>query len=179
MSRVKWTALLAVALAASTAAIALAAPRGAQQGAERARTVLIAPDGSSRGTVRFEQSGRAVTVEVRGRFLPAGFHGFHIHAVGRCDAPGFTSAGPHLAVEGQAHGAHAGDLSTLYVRQTGYARLTVSTDRFTVAQVRKRAVIVHANPDNYANIPPRYGGPDADTLATGDSGGRIACGVIE
>jgi Cu-Zn family superoxide dismutase len=179
MSRVKWTALLAVALAASTAAIALAAPRGARGGTEQARTVLVAPDGSSRGTVRFIQSGRAVTVEVRGRFLPPGFHGFHVHAVGRCDAPGFTTAGGHLAVEGQPHGAHAGDLPTLYVRRTGYARLTVATDGFSVAQVRGRALIVHANADNYANIPPRYGGPDADTLATGDSGARIACGVIE
>ena len=40
------------------------------------------------------------------------------------------------------------------------------------------ALIVHAGPDNFANIPPRYGTPDADTLATGDSGARAACGVV-
>jgi Cu-Zn family superoxide dismutase len=179
MSRVKWTALLAVVLAASTAAIALGAPRGGAPPAERAATQLIAANGAPLGTVRFVQSGRAVTVEVRGRGMPAGFHGFHVHAVGRCEGPAFTTAGGHLAAEGQAHGGHVGDLPSLYVRATGYGRLTVSTDRFTVAQVRGRAIIVHANADNFGNIPERYGAPDPDTQATGDSGGRIACGVIQ
>ena len=72
-----------------------------------------------------------------------------------------------------------------------------NTDRYTVADIVGAAVIVHADPDNYANIPDRYvapgpsaspvasavpvmvPGPDAATLATGDAGPRIACGVIE
>ena len=62
---------------------------------------------------------------------------------------------------------------------TGEARFV--SDRYGVADVLGRAVIVHANPDNYANVPTRYaaGGPDATTLARGNAGGRIACGVIE
>jgi len=175
----KWTALLAVVLAGSTAALALAAPQQGRGRFVEASASLIASSGDPRGTVRFLQSDRGtVTVEVRARNLPPGFHGFHVHAVGRCDPPDFTSAGGHFEAPGQVHGGHAGDLPSLYVRETGYGRLTFSIDRFTVEQVRGRAIMVHALGDNYANIPSRYGGPDEETLETGDSGGRIACGVI-
>jgi len=121
------------------------------------------------------------------------FHGFHIHAIGVCDpnATGgpFTSAGGHLVQGGQAHGAHAGDLSSLLVMEDGTARLELVTDRFEVSDLKDQdgsAVIVHAGRDNFANIPSRYvsttsgqPGPDAATLATGDAGARYACGVIE
>jgi Cu/Zn superoxide dismutase len=56
-----------------------------------------------------------------------------------------------------------------------------ATDRFTIADLRDvdgSAVMVHSGPDNFANIPARYGGPDQETLNTGDSGSRIACGVV-
>jgi len=114
----------------------------------------------------------------------AGFHGFHIHSTGTCEAP-FTSAGGHLrevaAKPEQRHGNHDGDLPVLLVNRDGHASARVSTDRLSIATLLDRdgsAVIVHALPDNYANIPARYGGPDAATLTTGDSGGRIACGVL-
>jgi Cu-Zn family superoxide dismutase len=65
---------------------------------------------------------------------------------------------------------------------TGEARFTIAS--FQVSQLFDAdgsALIVHAAADNYANIPQRYSatGPDATTLATGDSGGRVACGVIQ
>lgn len=68
--------------------------------------------------------------------------------------------------------------------QGGLARAEFQTDSFTVDELLDAdgsAVIIHAGPDNYANIPTRYStsGPDAVTLATGDAGARIACGVIE
>ena len=70
----------------------------------------------------------------------------------------------------------------LLVKADGTAEVTEQTDRFTVDQLFDgdgSAVIVHANADNYANIPAVYGTPNATTLATGDAGARFACGVIE
>lgn len=122
-----------------------------------------------------------VFVEARVRDLPAGFHGFHIHAVGRCDAPTFTTAGGHFNPGGASHGAHAGDLPSLLVTGDGKAILATATDRFSIADLRDAdgsAVMVHSGPDNFANIPARYGGPDQETLNTGDSGSRLACGVV-
>lgn len=129
-----------------------------------------------------ERRGHGVVdVVARVRDLPPGFHGLHIHTTGRCDAPGFTSAGGHFNPAGASHGAHAGDLPSLLVNADGRGRLATATDRFTIADLRDAdgsAVIVHSGPDNFANIPPRYGTPDQETLNTGDSGSRIACGIV-
>ncbi len=116
-----------------------------------------------------------VDVSARVWHLSPGFHGFHIHATGRCDPPGFTSAGGHLNPTGASHGAHAGDLPSLLVNADGTGKLATATDRFTIADLRDAdgsAVMVHSGPDNFANIPPRYGTPDQETLNTGDSGRR-------
>jgi Cu-Zn family superoxide dismutase len=119
--------------------------------------------------------------------LPAGFHGFHVHAVGEC-VPPFTSAGGHYNPADASHGEHAGDMPVLLVNDDGTAQLRFTTDRFSVEELFDAdgsAIIVHAAPDNYANIPDRYHshtedvfGPDSATLATGDAGGRLACGVV-
>ena len=74
-------------------------------------------------------------------------------------------------------------MSSLLVKRNGTATLRLTTDRFTIADLRDAdgsAVMVHAGADNFANIPPRYapGGPDQATLDTGDSGARVACGEI-
>ena len=81
------------------------------------------------------------------------------------------------------HPSHAADMPVLLVGADGTAQASVTTDRLKLTDVLDSdggATIVHAAPDNYANIPSRYvaGGPDAMTLATGDSGGRVACGVV-
>jgi len=70
------------------------------------------------------------------------------------------------------------------VDRDGRGWLELQTDRFTVPDLLDAdgsAVIVHAAPDNLGHIPARYaaGGPDAATLATGDAGGRLACGVVQ
>lgn len=113
--------------------------------------------------------------------LTPGFHGFHVHAVGRCDPPGFTTAGGHFNPAGAPHASHAGDLPSLLVNRDGTALLATETDRFSIADLRDAdgsAMMVHSGPDNFANIPPRYGVPDQETLNTGDSGTRVACGVV-
>lgn len=152
---------------------------------------LRAADGSRVGHVTMRQLGGKVVVSVKARGLEPGFHGFHVHAVGLCepDAPDgpFTTAGGHYTGDSPNHGDHAGDLPSLLVTEDGQAWASFATDRFTLAELRDSdgsAVMVHADPDNFANIPERYTsggvpGPDADTLDTGDAGDRAACGVVD
>jgi Cu-Zn family superoxide dismutase len=187
--------LIAVAvltLGAGAAAFAGSGGRGDRDGhhhwgqgwrhGDHAAARLINADGDKVGKVFFRQRGDgAVWVFARVRDLPPGFHGFHVHTVGACDPPTFTSAGGHFNPTGASHGDHAGDLPVLLVQADGLGMLATATDRFSIDDLRDvdgSAVMVHALADNYANIPARYGGPDAETLNTGDSGGRIACGVV-
>ncbi|MFZ1057965.1 MAG: superoxide dismutase family protein [Candidatus Rokuibacteriota bacterium] len=113
------------------------------------------------------------------RELPPGRHGFHIHAVGKCDPPDFTTAGGHYNPEGKKHGLkspggpHAGDLQNLDVGTDRTGRLEYVTKLVTLGpgptslfDPDGSALVIHANPD------------DEMTDPTGNSGGRIACGVI-
>ncbi|MGH2705998.1 MAG: superoxide dismutase family protein [Actinomycetota bacterium] len=148
--------------------------------------------GADIGFVFFEQVGDevGVVVEVHGGIDP-GFHGFHIHDVGDCTGPTFVSAGLHFKPGSTDHAAHAGDLPALLVNQGNAAVATFMTDRFEVSDLfggDGTSIVIHADPDNYANIPDRYSsneggapptGPDTTTLTAGDSGDRVACGVIE
>ena len=163
-----------------------------------ARAVIRDASGAVLGTLVLQRTRRGTVVATAsaGR-LPPGFHGFHVHAVGICDpqttdaagspAP-FLSAGLHFDPAAGGHGNHAGDLPALLATQPGRAQSTVETDRFTIASLFDTdgsAIILHAAADNLGNIPSRYvssttglAGPDAATLATGDAGGRLGCGVI-
>ncbi len=151
--------------------------------------------GERLGIVRFASNRGKVMVKARLSGLTPGFHGFHVHDVGTCEPPSFTSAGDHLNPAGTIHGAHAGDMPPLLVAGDGTATMRFTTDRFTVRQLLDAdgsSVIVHAGPDNLAHIPAttadgdeRYHshpedvfGPDSLTTATGDAGGRTGCGVI-
>lgn len=162
---------------------------------------LKTADGTSVATAEFVFSGGYATVTVKttasGQLTP-GFHGMHIHSVGKCEpasvaptggAPGdFNSAGAHFQVGGHSGHPASGDLSSLQVRADGSAMSVTTTDAFTAADLEagtKTAIIIHEKADNFANIPPeRYQqvngtpGPDETTMATGDAGKRVACGVI-
>lgn len=155
----------------------------------QARANLYNKDGKVLGSVEFSQykDGVLITANVTG--LPAGFHGFHVHTTGLCTvtappAVPFASAGPHFEqVVGVNHRDHKGDFPVLLVNKNGIVKTEFKTDRFKVKDLfdaNGSAVIVHADPDNYANIPGRYT-PAADpaTLATGDSGARVLCGVVK
>ncbi len=130
------------------------------------------------------EGAMAVWIQVQG--LTPGFHGIHIHSVGTCDTSGeraFASAGGHLHADGETHGQHMGDLPSLLVTQGGAGVLVFAADGFTLDDLLDAdgsAVIIHAGPDNYGNIPAERYDPDADetTLNTGDAGGRVACGVF-
>jgi Cu-Zn family superoxide dismutase len=154
-----------------------------------ANSALRNTAGERIGSVLFVQKASdTVLVRVRVNGLSPGIHGFHIHAIGQCEPPDFTSAGEHFNPTAENHPNHAGDLAALFVNGDGTASTIFKTDRFTIDQLFDAdgaAVIVHAYPDNYAHIPERYTstlsgapGPDAATLADGDSGTRVACGVL-
>ncbi|KWX67280.1 superoxide dismutase family protein [Mycobacterium sp. NAZ190054] len=161
---------------------------------------LKSPDGTTVATadIAFSDGYATITVEATGGELAPGFHGMHIHSVGRCEAnsvaptggppANFNSAGGHFQVPGHSGHPASGDLSSLQVREDGSARLVTTTDAFTAEQLLAGAgtsIIIHEKADNFANIPPeRYQQvngdppPDQTTLATGDAGARVACGVI-
>lgn len=166
--------------------------------------VINGPDGTqvAAATIEFKDDDAFAIVTVQtttpGKLSP-GFHGMHIHDIGKCEAnsvaptggaPGdFLSAGGHYQGGGQGgHPNHAGDLAVLQVRGDGTAMLVTTTNAFNKADLVSgdgTAIIIHAGSDNLANIPAdRYQQtngtppPDETTLATGDGGKRVACGVL-
>src|SRR5262245_6066512 len=168
---------------------------------EKLTAQLKLADGTTVATADIEFAGGFATVTVEtttpGKLAP-GFHGLHIHSVGKCETnsvapaggpPGdFLSAGAHFQKAGHTSHPASGDLSSLQVRGDGSAKLVTTTDAFAAEDLLagpKTAIIIHEKADNFANIPPeRYQQvngappPDAETLATGDAGKRVACGVI-
>lgn len=168
---------------AATAAVSLAGD--ADDDRPSVRVELRDGEGTVVGTVRLRET-KYGTVDVdvaTRRGLRSGWHGVHVHETGKCEGPKFASAGGHVKLAGQAHRDHAGDLAPILVKLNGTATGRVTTDRFKLADLRDAdgsAIIVHAGPDNFANVPPRYApnGPDQETLNTGDAGGRSACGVV-
>ncbi|MFT7776100.1 superoxide dismutase [Cu-Zn] SodC [Roseateles sp.] len=138
-------------------------------------------DGAALGSVRIVETpyGLAFYPELKG--LPPGLHGFHIHEKPSC-APGESNgavvpalaAGGHLDPAGtKKHGepwgdGHLGDLPPLYVAADGSATAPVLGPRLKLADVKNRALMIHAGGDNHADHPAPLGG----------GGARVACGVI-
>lgn len=156
-----------------------------------ARAVLHDTAGREIGEVVFKGPGAyadRVEVDIDGATSnPGQFHGLHVHTTGVCDpsASGsqvpFGSSGGHWNPTAETHGHHAGDLPSILITEDGDARAEFETDRLDVASLLAgdgSAVVVHAGPDNFANIPLAYGPVNATTLATGDAGARYACGVV-
>ncbi|MBL8486292.1 MAG: superoxide dismutase family protein [Rhodocyclaceae bacterium] len=129
------------------------------------------------GTVNFRQEGKLVHVEAQVRGLTPGEHGFHIHEAGDCSAPDAASAKGHFNPGNKPHGRHgdmshhAGDMPNLVADASGNARLTATMAQLSVGTgndgVIGRSVVVHADPDDYRSQP------------AGNSGKRVACGVIK
>ncbi len=152
---------------------------GQAGGAGQATADLRDARGQSVGTATFTDQDGRVRLVVQARGLTPGKHGIHIHAVGRCDPPAFTSAGGHYNPLGRKHGletpdgAHAGDLPNLEADASGNARYEATTDRVTVRDGLTSlfdgdgsALVIHAKED------------DQKTDPTGNSGDRVACGII-
>ena len=152
-------------------------------------------DGTELGTAEFTEVDGGMEVRVDLSELEPGHHGLHVHEIGLCEpdsaAPDdpsetgdFLSAGGHLGGEETEHPDHPGDLPSLLVTEDGTAQMTFVTDRLTAQDLLDEdgsALMVHSDPDNFANIPERYApeGPDEDSTSAGDAGDRSACGVVE
>lgn len=115
-----------------------------------------------------------VILDVTG--MPPGLHGAHVHMVGKCEGPDFASAGGHWNPTAHQHGAknpagpHAGDLPNLEVGADGRGHLMFTLPGGTYAGLMDEdgaAIVVHAKVDDLMTDP------------SGNSGGRIACGVFE
>lgn len=179
-----------VALVAVLGVFRANAPVRAERDSTRVEADLHTAAGVLVATAHFSSAGDKVRVRVSAFGLTPGFHGFHIHENGVCDgstATPFSSAGGHLGETENGHGGlehsnHGGDMPSLYINADGAGTLSFVTDRFTLRDLldaNGSAVMIHADPDNFANIPARYAlTPDGTTLSTGDAGARIACGVV-
>ena len=150
----------------------------------RAAATIEDATGATIGSARFMEDARGtVHVNVRVRGLAPGSHGTHIHTVGVCDAPDFLTAGGHFNPTGAPHGEHskheaavhhAGDLPNMTVNRRARGHLNTTSIHFTLTHgdaaslfdADGSSIVVHAAPDDYVTQP------------TGNSGARVACGVI-
>lgn len=146
-----------------------------------ARATLINRAGQTIGTATFtENTPGTVSMVVSVTGLPAGQHGIHFHMVGKADTTqSFASAGEHFNPDSKQHGLqnpnghHNGDLPNLVVNAQGVGLLETTTNRITLATGTTSvfdsdgtALVIHANADDQVTDP------------SGNSGGRIAAGVV-
>ncbi len=136
---------------------------------------LINSAGQSIGTVAAAQTSGGVTLKINASGIAHGLHGVHVHAVGRCDTPGFESAGSHWNPASRQHGLnnpqgpHAGDLPNVTASSSGVVNETLvlaGASLAGLADADGAAVVIHATADDYVTDP------------SGNSGGRIACAIL-
>ncbi|MGX7951406.1 superoxide dismutase family protein [Tsuneonella sp. HG249] len=144
-----------------------------------ASATLLLSDGIPAGTAQVLANGDTLTLAVGVTGVTAGAHGIHLHAVGSCARPDFASAGGHLNPLGRQHGSlasngqHAGDLPNIMVGsgRTGTLAVDLPGTRQQVVDwlfdADGTAIVLHAEPDDYRTDP------------SGNSGARIACGVLK
>ena len=140
---------------------------------------LTTAQGQAAGMAIIKSASHGVIVQLKAKNLPAGEHGIHFHQNAKCDPPDFKTAGPHFNPDGKKHGLknpeghHAGDMKNLTVTANGTARTTIVDDDVNLGDDSHSlfsnggtSLVIHAKPD------------DMKTDPTGNSGDRIACGVI-
>jgi Cu-Zn family superoxide dismutase len=160
--------LLAAGLAFATPAVA----------ADTAHAVLEDKDGKEVGKVDFTDTPSGVLMRLDLTAVPPGEHALHLHTAGKCEPPDFKSAGGHFNPDDTKHGLmsdegpHAGDLPDIYVPESGKITIEVLAPLVTLNGERAlldadgTAIVIHEGAD------------DALTDPAGNSGKRIACGVI-
>lgn len=144
-----------------------------------ARAELVDTQGTRVGVAEFREEARGVRVSIQLTGLPPGTHALHIHEKGRCDSPDFKSAGEHFNPFKREHGwlnpegPHAGDLPNIKVDENGAFRgsflaplVTLGPGAHSLFAGQGTCLMIHAGPD------------DGHSDPAGNSGARIACGVI-
>ncbi|MET0251384.1 MAG: superoxide dismutase family protein [Novosphingobium sp.] len=141
---------------------------------------LLRADGTMVGAARVWQKGDGLVLNVTAEGLTPGLHGLHLHTIGSCDPPDFVSAGGHWNPTAHMHGSanpagpHAGDVPNLLIGSSGRGTLDVHLNDQAAAgggvsglfDADGTAIVIHAGPDDMRSDP------------SGNSGGRIACGVL-
>ena len=160
----------------------LVAGVGFGQTPSRATATLVNATGVEvgRATIVPTETGTAVQITATLTNLPPGTHALHVHTVGKCDPPAFTSAGGHFNPTGKQHGKdnpngpHAGDLPNFEANAKGEGTISYTVPGVTFGEgadslfhAGGTALVVHASADDYKTDP------------AGNAGARIACGVIE
>lgn len=145
-------------------------------------STLMNNEGEDIGTVTLTQAESGVMIHIKADNLPPGEHGFHIHETASCTPQdSFADAGGHFNPGETEHGfmheggAHAGDMTNIFVDSDGHVEAEMLNDRVSLVQGEDgylmdedgSAVMVHAKADDYMS------------QTSGDAGDRIACGVID
>lgn len=167
--------------AAAALGLACAAAALAAESTVTLRSVDANGIGAALGTVRLVETNHGLALYPNLKGLSAGLHGFHVHENGSCEAaprggrpePALAAGGHLDPAQSNKHGepwgdGHLGDLPALYVAADGTATQPVLAPRLKLADVRNKALMVHAGGDNHADHPAPLGG----------GGARVACGVI-
>ena len=150
------------------------------QSATQSHANIVNAKGQKIGTATIRQADGGIRIDVQVSQLPPGTHGIHVHTVGKCEGPAFTSAGGHLNPTSKKHGkdnpegSHAGDLLNIQVEASGNGKASLLNPNVTLGDGPNSlfheggtAIVIHEKVDDYKTDP------------AGNSGARIACGVIE
>ena len=162
--------------------LALGVSLTARSAPTSAHADLVNAQGAKVGSATITATAKGVKIAVTASDLTPGEHGIHVHNVGKCEAPAFTSAGGHFNPTNAHHGIHnaqdphphVGDLPNLVVNANGKAKAnlllvgaTLDDGPNSLFHEGGTALVIHAKADDLASDP------------SGNSGDRIACGVIE